>query len=590
VSGSCAPSIDSALLRITDFGLARRIEADSHVTRTGQIVGTPAYMAPEQASGMVTKPGPGVDIYSLGAILFELLTGRPPFLGTDSVETIMLLLSEDPPAPRSLQPAIPPDLQTICLKCLEKKPGRRYASANELADDLVRFRNGMPILAKPVTSIERAVKWTRRNPWKAAAVSFFTLSGLVSIGGLIALQSAYSETKHANQQLSQANDDLKKANVDIRASLDLARDSLNGVVVRLRDSLYDVPQAESVFLDTSDRALELQRRLYRMQPDDHETAHGYVTSLYDHLLVEWLYGNRAECTAVFAELQQASAQLLQQFPDDVQIRVTWLKALLDKEAYVPPADQAVRDREQQQLDREVDELLQAQPANSEILKLATLVLKKKMQRPPATEDAAEYLRLARERAELARRFCDGQANTPGSLDASLWLSQTQRDLADAWIAMGDAQSARSVLEEVTARLAGIMPDDTNKTSRSEKAQALFSLAVLQERTGDGAAAVRTHADCLAFYVRLVQEYPDDTLYRTHMATALIRSAALSYVAGQTDVAMGQLSTAETQVQEILKRSPQDDAARAIQEAITRYGQQFRDAKAATPSAQSDPNP
>ena len=127
------------MLRVSDFGLARRIACDSHVTRTGQIVGTPAYMAPEQASGMITNPGPGVDIYSMGTILFELLTGRPPFVGADGIETIMLLLSEDPVPPRTLQPAIPRDLETICLKCLEKKSSRRYLSAQELADDVADF-------------------------------------------------------------------------------------------------------------------------------------------------------------------------------------------------------------------------------------------------------------------------------------------------------------------------------------------------------------------------------------------------------------------------------------------------------------------
>src|SRR5262249_20373892 len=125
------------LPKITDFGLAKRHEGEtSGLTTTGTIMGTPSYMAPEQASGQSKYVGPAADIYALGAILYECLTGRPPFHGPTPLDTIMQVVSDDPVAPLQLQPATPRDLDTICLKCLAKEPGKRYASAAELADDL----------------------------------------------------------------------------------------------------------------------------------------------------------------------------------------------------------------------------------------------------------------------------------------------------------------------------------------------------------------------------------------------------------------------------------------------------------------------
>jgi serine/threonine-protein kinase len=153
--------------KITDFGLAKRVDADPALTAPGSIVGTPYYMSPEQASG-ANPVGPATDIYSLGAILYEALTGQPPFKATTSFATLDLVRSQEPVPPRRLQPRTPRDLETICLKCLHKDPDRRYPSAETLADDLRRFQAGETIQARPVGRLERLVKWIRRNPAGAA--------------------------------------------------------------------------------------------------------------------------------------------------------------------------------------------------------------------------------------------------------------------------------------------------------------------------------------------------------------------------------------------------------------------------------------
>jgi hypothetical protein len=148
---------------VADFGLAKRVEGDTKLTHSGAIVGTPSYMAPEQARAEKAL-STAVDTYSLGAILYQLLTGRPPFQAATPLDTVLQLLDQEPVPPRQIEPQADADLETICLKCLEKNPAKRYRSAEALAEDLDRWLHSEPILARPVGQIERARRWCRRNP------------------------------------------------------------------------------------------------------------------------------------------------------------------------------------------------------------------------------------------------------------------------------------------------------------------------------------------------------------------------------------------------------------------------------------------
>jgi WD40 repeat protein len=173
---------------VTDFGLAKRVaghdgQPGATLTRSGALVGTPSYMAPEQAGG---KKGltTAVDVYALGAILYELLTGQPPFKAANPLDTVFKVLNDEPVPPRRLQPKVPRDLEIVCLKCLRKEPQQRYASAQELADDLRRFLDGQPITARPVPGVERVLKWARRRP-AAAGLVFASGVALVAAAGLV---------------------------------------------------------------------------------------------------------------------------------------------------------------------------------------------------------------------------------------------------------------------------------------------------------------------------------------------------------------------------------------------------------------------
>src|SRR5262245_41922285 len=167
---------------VTDFGLAKALGAEGDLTRTSAILGTPSYMSPEQASGHAKQLTTSSDVFSLGAILYELLTGRPPFQGASAVETLRRVTEEESRRPRSLNPQVDADLETICLKCLQKEMAQRYASADALADDLERWLRHEPIHARPSSTFERAVKWAKRNPATAAltavsCVAFFAIIG-----------------------------------------------------------------------------------------------------------------------------------------------------------------------------------------------------------------------------------------------------------------------------------------------------------------------------------------------------------------------------------------------------------------------------
>jgi WD40 repeat protein len=198
--------------KISDFGLAKRLHGEQGQTATGDVLGTPSYMAPEQAQGRTREIGPATDAYALGAILYNLLTGQPPFEGATPLETLLQVTSQEPVPPSRLRPGVPRDLETICLKCLQKDPARRYASAEALAEDLRRFLADEPVQARPVTTLERAVKWVKRRPAVAGLLSVSFLAVLALVGMMVnwwknrELETAYREVEELKSSVRYARD------------------------------------------------------------------------------------------------------------------------------------------------------------------------------------------------------------------------------------------------------------------------------------------------------------------------------------------------------------------------------------------------
>jgi WD40 repeat protein len=209
---SAISNLQSAIPKISDFGLAKHLAGGPGDgldvrTRTGAILGTPSYMAPEQAGGKTRTIGPAVDVYALGAILYELLTRRPPFQGESDLETLMLAQTDEPVSPARLRPRVPRDLETICLKCLRKDPVRRYARSGDLADDLHRFMRGVPVKARPAGSAERLGRWCRRKPLLAGLLA----SAALSLAAVAAVSTiAYVETREAWSREALAAEDARR--------------------------------------------------------------------------------------------------------------------------------------------------------------------------------------------------------------------------------------------------------------------------------------------------------------------------------------------------------------------------------------------
>jgi serine/threonine-protein kinase len=247
--------------KIADFGLARHFDTGPGLTQTGDRIGTPSYMAPEQALGKGRTIGPAVDIYAAGALLYELLTGRPPFRGETAAETELQVIHQEPVPPSRLNARVPRDLETICLKCLHKEPQRRYPTAAALADDLRRFQRGESIAARPVSLLERFGKWVRRRPAVAALVGASVFFATAIIGGAVWL------AVHQAQRRQAVEGDLREvADLQQQARWNEARMALQRAEARLNGGgAGDLRQRFDQARDDLDLVIELERiRLNRL--------------------------------------------------------------------------------------------------------------------------------------------------------------------------------------------------------------------------------------------------------------------------------------------------------------------------------------
>lgn len=463
------PGRSTALLftwapKITDFGLAKRLQVPSSLSQTGCSLGTPSYMAPEQARGLSSEMGPATDVYGLGAVLYELLTGRPPFIGVVPMDTLLRVMYEEPIPPTRLQPQVPRDLETICLKCLHKDPRRRYASAEDLADELRRFKAGEPIRARPAGIMERCWRWSRRHPAIAALTGLLVCLLITSLSIFTWLfLNADQQRRRAEgavQALRQEESATRTAWEAERKRRDQARRALDSLSARIIDGWL----ANRQNLLPDQRAfLENILKQYQEYADDVATDEGSRTSAAHAWLRCGLILRRLErpvhAQAAFREAYNRYTELAKQYPRQTAYRSDLANAALNLAMQLHAAGQ----------------LAEAEPVFDQVLTtLAGL---------GTQASAADRLTQARAHYQLGR------------------LRQDQKRLADAEAHWNQAREQATRLAQDQPQLleAGELASDT--------IQQLSHLLTAQQRFAE---AQRIQAQYLAQWQRLVEDHPTET--------------------------------------------------------------------------------
>jgi tetratricopeptide (TPR) repeat protein/tRNA A-37 threonylcarbamoyl transferase component Bud32 len=301
--------------KVTDFGLAKRVEVGAGLTASGAVLGTPSYMAPEQARGEGRHVGPAADVYALGAILYECLTGRPPFKAATMAETLLQVLSEEPVPPGRLLPGLPRDLETICLKCLQKERRKRYASADALAEDLRRFQAGEPIRARPVGRLERGWKWARRNPAMAGLAAAVVVALVVVAAALAVVNAERARTAVAYANLTAEQEKTQVAYQAEARRRRQAREALDAMSSEVIDDwLARQEKLSPSQKDFLEKALASYEEFAQDTGQDEEARTGVAAAHLHAGGIRRSLGQPREAEAAFRRAQELYARLAADFP------------------------------------------------------------------------------------------------------------------------------------------------------------------------------------------------------------------------------------------------------------------------------------
>lgn len=485
-------------LKISDFGLVKRLESDSGQTRSGSILGTPSYMAPEQARGENQEVGPAADQYSLGAILYELLTGRPPFQGTSALDTLDMVRNKEPVAPSQLQPRTPRDLETICLKCLEKDVERRYPDVLALAEDLRRFRAGEPILARPVSDTERLWRWCLRNrrvaSLYAAVALLFMIVTAVSATAAVMLGKANSV---AQEKRLEAERKQRLAVAAARAANEQNRIAVQAEVelVRLLDGkLRDAPAIQNEREQLLDTAIARLKDAARAMTDLRRD-------------VAWA-------------------------PEDETKNWQWLARAHQAQARVSLARNRVDDAmaQFQQMEEIIKRLAAADPSNvdlqANLFRIQREIGYVSLHRVGDSELAQRYFRSAIEinRACLAKK--------PGSDVYKSELANSLGQLAGSELTLGHLKDAQELYREEIAVRESFSPVQANDwESRRELAGLYAKVAELNVRMGDRDAGRKLYDQCAKLREKLAKERPDSWPAQNDLAQSYNHQGEVLYPQG-----------------------------------------------------------
>jgi tetratricopeptide (TPR) repeat protein len=416
--------------KVADFGLAKILDADAALTKTQAVLGSPSYMAPEQAEGHSRRVAATTDVYALGAILYELLTGRPPFRAATMLETLAQVQGVDPVAPSHLQPGVPRDLETVCLKCLEKAPARRYATAEALAEDLRRCQVGEPILARPARSWERCWRWARRRPALAAALAVSGAAVALMLGGAF----------YYNAQLRIAVEQARSAERSALEQRNRTLRALNQLVYGVQEKLGRTPATRPLRRDLLDTAIAgldaVAQGAGTSSPDlTRAVAHQELGEIFRQV------GRSRDARRQLEEARRLAEDLVAAWPREVAIKESLIKACLGLGELSLMAGRFAEAKTHFRRAVELtDAIAVAVPRRAAARRgvvEAYLQLGRAFGFNGELDQAAAWFRKTR---DLARRWAEDE---PGNTEARDILATSYRKLADMRKLGNDPEAARS---------------------------------------------------------------------------------------------------------------------------------------------------
>jgi serine/threonine-protein kinase len=586
---------------ITDFGLAKHVSSQSQLTMAGSIVGTPSYMSPEQAAGKIEEIGPWSDLYSIGAILYELVTGRPPFRAATPFETVRQVLDTEPVSPRQLNPAVPRDLETICLKCLQKERGRRYSSTQELADELGRYLRGEPIQARPIGQAARLWRLCKRHPITASAVA----STLVMLAMTAVISSlAYIRTSAA----------LAQSELRFRDAMDVVDKLFTRVS---EDTLLNQPGMQPLRKDLLHEALAYYQKFMREGADDPRVQDELGAAYFRVGLITEVLQASADALPAYETARHIQQRLLTTRPHDP----ARLKALGDTlnrlgSVQVMRKDFETARREFTEAVRIRAELAAAHPQATEYQRIlanthmnvgllelnagdlakareqfdeAQRIRQQALVREPDNRKLRRdlgqgYFNLG-DLARLDGREADMEADLtqavgifeqlateqPGDLEIQNQLALSYRVLCGL-MQINNKEKAREKYQKAIALLEPLARQNRDVIDyQLEQASLLFDLSILESDAGNSTAARAALEQARDVLRPLVERFPDNARCQRDLGMTLRDLALEQEAAGDTKAAAQNIQEAVQVLSELVERFPDNPD----------YMQQLEAAKAVT---------
>ncbi len=515
-------SLEAPLLRITDFGLASDLEKGSDLTRSGSVMGTPGYMSPEQTDSTLGATGPAMDVYGLGAILYFMLCKKPPFEGGALLDMIKKVQEQPPVSPRKIRSDVPHDLESICLKSLEKRPGDRYQTASELQGDLLRFQQGLPVLARRPSFFDRSLMWCRRRPAVSAlAATLLAVLAMSSIALGVLLVRSNSLKRLSDKNATKATESANLARIENDRTRQALHAMTSGVASNWLGSQRELTKEQKEFLVST---IEYYREFAAGNTDDPEDQ--FWVAQAEHRLAQ-LLSRLGQYDESLASSDRAISQL-DQLPADwepAMVLMELAETLHDKDgslALMGRMDEALPIAK-----RAVDvtrELVAADPTNLPAQLLLTRTagnLGSRFQQLRNFDEALATKKMSVLAAEQMLRNWPDDQNVKRSLginamNLAVLLSRLRQD-SESKLQFQQSLEIRKQLAEA---------DPESAIYQYDLAFTLYNFAALENRIGDRERARSLAEQSTAISRSLVEQYPMVERYRRHLIASLRNQSAM----------------------------------------------------------------